>query len=373
MSLLDGKKYKYIHLLWVNEVKFNIWIVKMINEESNGFFPHEQCFITPHVEVYEALRQYSNVFLDINNMDMFRKYNDACTWFVSHGYPKNSNVLFLERKIKQKIVYRYWGGRRVLDTESGIPITKKIYIILLNYIYNILFKIKYSNLAMIGVANEVDVIDLRPLLPNATFMRMPYAKDKNTYNSVLIAKQSERINSEILNVMIGHRSDPAEKHIYYLELLKKYQNEKMHIFMPMSYYNEDYAKKVREYVESNKLENVTIIDKMMDYVEYAKFINSMDLALIDCNNSSALGNITLLLTFGKTIYLSRNGVIKKAFDLENVPHHCLDEIASMTWKDFKELLFIEDKVGENFKIHSFEYQIDRWRDVFSYLEQLENL
>ncbi len=46
------------------------------------------------------------------------------------------------------------------------------------------------------------------------------------------------------------------------------------------------------------------IIELMEYNDYLSFLNSVDIAIFNHNRQQAVGNIILLLSMGKTIYLS---------------------------------------------------------------------
>ena len=58
----------------------------------------------------------------------------------------------------------------------------------------------------------------------------------------------------------------------------------------------------------------------MNKDEYWKVINRMDVAIIDCDNSNALGTVGLLLKARKKIFLCEKGIIAKGFRHDNIPY-----------------------------------------------------
>ncbi|MCI8834625.1 MAG: TDP-N-acetylfucosamine:lipid II N-acetylfucosaminyltransferase [Ruminococcus sp.] len=363
---LLNRKVKYIHLLWANETKFNGPLVDTISRAENHLDAEEHVFITPHKDVFEKTRSYKNVILDQINSNLFNVYGEWCDWLISHDYPSNRIALFVKKKYKKKIVFRYWGGRReayqIQENKFFRNIAGRVY----NGLYNRMFRYKYSRIAAVGIANLVDEIDLKPLLGDTPMFIMTYPK-RNVDHDLIQAKNKIRIKDGYLNVMIGHKSEPLENHIYYLKLLKRFDGEKMRIYIPLSYGNKEYGEKIKKFVKEEKMQNVVIVDEFMEYGKYLELIHTMDIALMECTNSIALGNVAALLTFGKTIYLSREGVIKKAFDYENIPHRCLDEIEKMEFEEFKTLLTIEENNNYSLKIRSYEKGVGYWKVLLNYL------
>lgn len=50
------KKYKFIHIFWHSDIKFNPQIVKMINENPEYFDLKEHYLVTPHHTTYDAIK-----------------------------------------------------------------------------------------------------------------------------------------------------------------------------------------------------------------------------------------------------------------------------------------------------------------------------
>ncbi|OUP66984.1 hypothetical protein B5F13_01090 [Drancourtella sp. An177] len=362
-------KYKYVHLIWPNELKFSKPLIDLFENNEEELKSEEHCFITPNKDVYEIFKGHKNVILDDGDENLFNKYAPLCDFVISHDFPSKKIVLSIKNKYKKKIVYRFWGGRRPLIEKQKYRFFHNIYAYLYNFMYKLAFRYIYDNLALIGIANVVDEIDLKDYIRKTPLMRMPYPNN-GAYHSVQEIKKTTKKNNPELNVVIGHRSEPLEKHIKYLELLKKFPEDKFRIYLPLSYGDKDYAKKVVDYVNENKLNNVVLMTEFMEYKEYLKFVSQMDIAIIDCENSLALGNINLYLTFNKTIYISPSGVIKKAFDYKSVPHHCVNELDEMDFGEFSSLLSVEDCPKE-FTVNPYSYYVELWKDILNYLQSIK--
>ncbi len=361
---------KYIHILWADELKFNRPLVEFINSEER-LRGSESLFVTPYLDVFNALKQYDNVVYS-NHRNLYLYYGRRCKWLFCHDYPSKRVSLFVPLNIKRKTIYRYWGGRREeRKTNTGnvwLDCSGRVF----NFIYKILFRFLYGNLAAVGIANVVDEIDLRPLLPKIPLLRMPYVTKAALEAQKMISPLS-RSQDGIVRVMIGHRSDPIENHIKYIDVLQKYPSDRIHIFLPMSYGDEKYREKVREYVTVNEMRNVTIMDSFLPFPEYCNFITSVDIALIECHNSLALGNVSLLVGAQKTVFLSREGVIRKAFEAQGVPFRILDEIDNSSFDDFAKLIDYPPKMGDDFMMHDYEYFVRLYYSIFEFLDNREGM
>lgn len=363
-------KYKYVHLIWPNELKFSKPLIDFFENNEDELKSEQHCFITPNKDVYEIFKGHKNVFLDEGNENLFNKYAPLCDFVISHDFPSKKIVLSIKNRFKKKIVYRFWGGRRPLIEKQKHHFFHNVYANVYNGLYKCAFRYIYDNLALIGIANIVDEIDLKEYIRKTPLMKMPYPNAR-AYEIVQEIMAGSRKDNGQLNVVIGHRSEPLEKHIKYLELLGRFSAEKIRIYLPLSYGDKDYAKKVIDYVKENNLDNVVLMTDFMEYKEYLSFINQMDIAIIDCENSLALGNVNLFLTFNKTLYISPTGVIKKAFDIKGVPHHCVNELENIDFTTFSSLLKVDDCPKE-FIVNPNSYYVGLWKDILDYLQSIKS-
>ena len=363
------KKYKFIHIIWANEFKFSRPLIELFNKYKDVLHSEEHLFVTMHKKVYQELGKNENFILDDSNCNLFNKYAPMADYIISHDFPGKKIVFGTKRKYQKKIVYRYWGGRRYLRKKEKGHLLHNIYSSLYNTLYKLMFRYIYDNLALIGIANIVDEIDLGGLIRKTPMMRMPYP-NSDAYEIIQTALKNQERNESKLRVVIGHRSEPIENHIRYIELLSKFPVDKIEMYLPLSYGNKEYAEKVCEYVKEKDLKNVITILDFMNFRDYVEFLSNMDIAIIDCDNSLALGNVSLNLSLNNTIYLSRNGVIKKAFDKERIPCRCVEEIANMSFEEFSSLINARCFNGASLKRQPMDYYVNLWKEVLDYLKSI---
>ncbi len=104
------------------------------------------------------------------------------------------------------------------------------------------------------------------------------------------------------------------------------------------------------------------IIELMEYNDYLSFLNSVDIAIFNHNRQQAVGNIILLLSMGKTIYLSE----------ENNAYNMLKNL-KIIFKEISELdndieeISLDDKI-HNQKIiienYSEEKAVLQWDEIF---------
>lgn len=321
---------KYIHLIYRNEVKFSHSLVNFINEPSVGLWPERHIFVTPHKMVYEELKSYGNVFLDTSNECLINKYAPECDWIICHSFYDFKDVFKIKRKYLKKIILRYWGGGFGFQYKRGQFIRNIVKIPA-----NIILKKRFESFAAIGIAKNVDMLGLKNKIKIDRFYLMPYTRlkaDKILAN----AKNNPSEKDGILNIALYHRGTVEGNHIEILKKLDRFEN-KIRIYVPLSYGDSEYIEKVKTYIEESCKDNVIVVDEFMEYEKYVQFINKMDIGIFDCTTSTALGNVAIYVFLEKKLLINRKGIIKKAFDEESIPHGYVDELETVAFDKLTEM------------------------------------
>ncbi|MDY3846126.1 MAG: TDP-N-acetylfucosamine:lipid II N-acetylfucosaminyltransferase [Eubacteriales bacterium] len=354
---------KYIHLLYGHDTKFSGSLVKMINDPENGFDTSEHLFITRYKNVYDELCKYDNVMLDEYKGNFYRKYYRHCHLMISHGGEGWRRDLLTPRRIKKKIVHRYWGGSRITGIATdNMNFIRKIKV----KIRRFLFKKNYESYAAIGVANNTDILDLSRILKGVKYYQLSYVS--GAHNDILnrvFSEMKERQNEGKKKVLLGHRGTSENNHIELLKKLKVYDPEKFEIYVLLSYGDKEYIDKVKKFIEDENYSNVTVIDKFMQFEDFARFLSCMDIAIFDGTTSYALGNISIMLYFKKIIYLNSDGIICKAFDGENSPHRLTSDIGKITFEQFIEPIKYPDDFSSALIPDDIKTRTDKWKKMLA--------
>lgn len=362
------KHFKYIHFFWHDDLKFNPRIVKMINESDNGFNVEEHLFVTPHRRVYEAISEYDNVVLyETDNpfsakmINYFAPYGD---WLILHSMPAWMYALRIKRKYWKKIIWRTWGHEFRYHAKQGQPLknfAKKI--------VNYLIKREVRGFFGIGIANTVDEIDIRQRFGNVRMFQLSYPQ--KGVDEILASAVKHKRSSSSLNIMVGHSGHPEDNHIAIMDLLKKYKNENIQLYVVLSYGNLSYIEEIKNYINKNWQDKSTIIDRFLPYEEYINLCADMDILILDGVRSYALGNVAPFLYLRKKFFLNRDGILHKAFVQESIPHSCSQEILDLDFAAFSSK--IEYPSGKRYSLESPSYKdyINRWHKLISVLKNDE--
>ena len=119
-------------------------------------------------------------------------------------------------------------------------------------------------------------------------------------------------NKKNINILVGNSADPTNNHFDALDKLAKFKNEDIQIYVPLSYGDKDYAKKVIHYGSSLFGDKFIGITEFIPYKEYMLFLKDINIAVFNHQRQQAMGNTINLLAMGKKVYL-REGTTQKEF------------------------------------------------------------
>ena len=106
-----------------------------------------------------------------------------------------------------------------------------------------------------------------------------------------------------IKIQIGNSADATNEHFEIFEKLKKYKEEDIVLFVPLSYGDEGYAQKV--IIKGKEIfgEKFKPLVDFMEFQAYLDFLGEIDIAVFAHKRQQAMGNIITLLGLGKKVYL----------------------------------------------------------------------
>ena len=138
--------------------------------------------------------------------------------------------------------------------------------------------------------------------------------------------------------------------------------------MIVSYGYPEYIKEIKSYGKMLYGEKITFLDEMLPYNQYVELMNDMDVAFFDAKISYALGNISILTKLKKKIFLNKDGVIRRAFDLDGLPYMCTSDLKNISFEEFAKPMVYSDDLNEKLLPVSYEKNIQTWHEILNILE-----
>lgn len=360
-------RHTFIHLLWLEEYKFTPYLVGYINDSENGFDASQHLFVLTSDKLYEQC-QFENVILDKEfapNTDcakLINKYAEFADHLIVHSISGPIDLLKVKRKNLSKIVWRSWGHDAIFPYGQN---PKKPLSNLAKRVLESLWRKRISSFQAVCGANLIDEINIKEKFGDVPTYRFFYRmhKDKNAFevDESLLEKEPE----SALNILLGHSGYANDNHIEMLKRLKNYSEENIHIYLVMTYGQADYIDSVKKYALENWKDKVTVIQDFIPLDQYRKFVWSMDIAILDGENSYALGNIDILLRAKKKMIVNPNGIIRKAFDADSIPYLTTDTAFELPFSEFVEKAVYTENSGEKMLVKSPEERIRIMKNVFS--------
>lgn len=170
-----------------------------------------------------------------------------------------------------------------------------------------------------------------------------------------------------IKITLGNSATKTNHHLEALDILSKYRNENLHLYIPLSYGDMEYAEIVKKRAKEIFGTKVTILDKFMGQDEYNKHLSQMDIGIFNIDRQQALGNISYLLATGTKIYLDSASPLWEIFDGFSFQVHSVSDILSedfdaFTSLDIYELTYNSEHAKE---IYSEKHSVECWNRVFN--------
>lgn len=106
-----------------------------------------------------------------------------------------------------------------------------------------------------------------------------------------------------LNILLGNSADPSNNHIEALERLLPFKNRDIKIYAPLSYGDQNHAKKVISQGKAWFGDKFVPMTDFMPFEQYLEFLKSLDIAIFNHQRQQAMGNTITLLGMGKTVFM----------------------------------------------------------------------
>jgi dTDP-N-acetylfucosamine:lipid II N-acetylfucosaminyltransferase len=121
----------------------------------------------------------------------------------------------------------------------------------------------------------------------------------NLYKKYLVPTKTD----DTIHIQIGNSADPDNEHFEMLESLKRYKDESIKIYAPLSYGDPIHAQRVREAGVRLFGDKFVALQEYMAFDKYLKFLGMVDIALFNHRRQQGMGNMITLLGLGKKVYL----------------------------------------------------------------------
>lgn len=179
-------------------------------------------------------------------------------------------------------------------------------------------------------------------------------------------KNSKKETDRIV-IQVGNSADPTNKHIEILNKLSRFKEKDIEIITPLSYGDQQWAKKVTEAGKKLYGEKYKPLLEFLPPEEYGKILNSVDVAIFNHDRQQAVGNILALLHLGKKVFIKNDITTWDFLNKKGLTVYNTYDIDKLS---FEEFIFVDESLKEkNRKIIEKEFSEDKcaklWENVFN--------
>lgn len=334
---------KFLHIILPTKRMMETYIQmirKYYPEEDHVFYFLGKC---PKSE--KDLFTYGHVFELADGHNKFEKirnfYRDIsdCDYIIWHCLtlsPKFVLFFTIFRHFLKKMIWVMWGIDLYVFNRPVHSIKDKIF----NYLNWMLRKsIKY-----VVAIFPTDIPAYQRIFHKTRLDHIFYApypmREKVFFDLENLGIYKQRANGEVW-IQVGNNANSFNRHLDILKAIKKFSNERIHVFIPMSYGN-DWHNKIPNYIDLVREkaieyfgeERVTVLKTLMPLDEYSKFLDQMDIIIIATDRQNALGNIEKNMFSGGKVYLSEKNPLYTYFNQQGISIGKFENIEEENFETF---------------------------------------
>lgn len=156
--------------------------------------------------------------------------------------------------------------------------------------------------------------------------RLPYFKAQEVVfnyfklDAIISRKNLDTFSPIGRNILVGNSADPSNNHLDAFELLRHLNLEGKKIYVPLSYGGTaDYRGRVKKEGEKYWGKNFIALETFLPYEEYCRIIASCGSVIMFHERQQALGNISVALWNGCSVFLSETSEVFKMYKAMGIP------------------------------------------------------
>lgn len=266
------------------------FIYSNFSKEKNKFYLYGQN------REYDFLKNNDVSFLDIGAAGVSyyqllkEMYNADKIILHSLFSQKIIKILFFNPWLLKKCYWLMWGGD-LYSENQGLSFTHKKYKS---------FVIKNMGYLLTYIPGDIEYARERFKAKGCYIENIGYLS-----NVCNVEVEDNKNNKENIHILLGNSATESNEHIEALDILAKFKNSNIKIYVPLSYGNSIYANQVIEYGKSIFNEKFIALTSFQPYEQYQRFLQSIDIAIFNHKRQQAMGNTINLLGMGKKVYLRK--------------------------------------------------------------------
>ncbi|MBT8507872.1 hypothetical protein AZH53_05525 [Methanomicrobiaceae archaeon CYW5] len=234
-------------------------------------------------------------------------------------------LLSFKNEILKKSVWIVWGGDLYAYREKNKSLT--------NYMMEVLRKRIIPSFYCI-VSNNCDFQLCRKWYHSAAINFQAYYPYLGVQNELSYENKDTK---DAIHILLGNSATKSNRHIDALMYLKKFNEENIKIFIPLSYGDQEYGKYVETFAKEIFGDKAIALNDYIDRESYGQILSEIDIGIFNHNRQQAMGTIYSLILSGAKIYANADSCIFEILIKENdLKVYSIDEIENNSFKEFYE-------------------------------------
>lgn len=337
----------------INVMKIHVFTNENPYNRAFLMFLHKNFDLDQHLFVFRVKKSNSQYPEELNENIIyahnFLKLIKLTPKFLSsqriffHYLPFGPSLFYwtpLSFIVPQKLVWIFWGGDIYFFRKRPKIMMEKLYECFRKLIIG---RINYIAGFLEGDFNIIKENYFTKAKYYYTIYPLPvdYANlDSHIINEYKIEKKSFKI-------LLGNSADKSNNHIEILQYLKRFENTDFIVYCPLSYAGEkDYKENVIRKGKELLGDKFVPLLNFMEKDQYASFLNSIDIAIMNQDRQQGLGNILPLLYLGKKVYIREEITTFKYFENKLIKVYKVKDLESV---DFISFSNFDKQIGDKNK------------------------
>lgn len=334
---------KILHVMILD--KFLAPFIEFV-DENFGREEHHYVFITSEKYDYGLTPEHKVEFLHTDD-DIFitlLKYMKMAKKIILHGLwrDKVDILLYFNQELLKKCYWVMWGGDFYFpETKSNIR--KEI--------------IKNMGCYISATKYDIDYIKNKyQIKSNNIFFSQCYPTCISDFERSIYKKE----NNKTLKILVGNSATKTNRHKEVFEILEKYKDQNIEIIVPLNYGDQNYKDEIINFGNNIFGYKFKPIINFLNFKEYKKLLNKIDIAIFNNNRQQAGANIKLLIGYGKKVYISKENTFYHELKDKNIT---IFDIYNFNLEKINFKIMMTNKCLAH-KYYSKESLIIFWKNLF---------
>lgn len=155
-------------------------------------------------------------------------------------------------------------------------------------------------------------------------------------------------HNKIPKVLVGNSATITNNHKEVFDILKRFNDRNMEIYVPLSYGDKNYADEVMNYANKVIDNKIIFLTDFMNPFEYNMLLNCIDIGIFNYHRQQGLGNINRLLLLQKKVYVNKKSGLYEYNKDKGITLYDIELLKSASYEEF--IQYDEDKYLNNRRI-----------------------